>query len=128
LLMAAVSAHITMRMLGNYHAPYEMTDVQSVAGLDILPFLVLGALIGVAAPAFLKLMNLSRSLFKRTGLGLPLRLALGGLLLGLLLVFVPRVAGNGFSVVSSMLHSDWAWHAVLLMLFFKVLATGLTVG
>ncbi len=128
LLMAAVSAHITMRMLGNYHAPYEMADVQSVAGLDILPFLVLGALIGVAAPAFLKLMNLSRSLFKRTGLGLPLRLALGGLLLGLLLVFVPRVAGNGFSVVSSMLHSDWAWHAVLLMLFFKVLATGLTVG
>ncbi|HRL21763.1 MAG TPA: chloride channel protein, partial [Alcaligenes sp.] len=81
LLMAAVSAHITMRTLGDYHAPYEMTGIQAIGGMDILPFLVLGALIGVAAPAFLKLMNLSRSLFKRTGLGLPLRLTLGGLLL-----------------------------------------------
>jgi CIC family chloride channel protein len=128
LLMAAVSAHLTMRMLGGYHAPYEMTNVQAVAGWDILPFLVLGVLIGLAAPAFLKLLNLFRTLFKRTGLGLPLRLALGGLLLGLLLIVMPRVAGNGFSVVSSMLHSDWAWYSVLLILAFKVLATGLTVG
>ena len=128
LLMAAVSAHLTMRMLGGYHAPYEMTNVQAVAGWDILPFLVLGVLIGLAAPAFLKLLNLFRTLFKRTGLGLPLRLALGALLLGLLLILMPRVAGNGFSVVSSMLHSDWAWYSVLLILVFKVLATGLTVG
>src|SRR5690606_941061 len=69
-----------------------------------------------------------RTLFKRTGLGLPLRLALGGLLLGFLLIAIPRVAGNGFSVVSSMLHTDWAWYSVLLILVFKVLATGLTVG
>jgi CIC family chloride channel protein len=117
-----------MRVLGGYHAPYEMTNVQAVAGWDILPFLVLGVLIGLAAPAFLKLLNLFRTLFKRTGLGLPLRLALGGLLLGLLLIAMPRVAGNGFSVVSSMLHSDWAWYSVLLILAFKVLATGLTVG
>ncbi|AYR21585.1 ClcB-like voltage-gated chloride channel protein [Alcaligenes faecalis] len=128
LLMAAVSAHLTMRVLGGYHAPYEMTNVQAVAGWDILPFLVLGVLIGLAAPAFLKLLNLFRTLFKRTGLGLPLRLALGGLLLGLLLIVMPRVAGNGFSVVSSMLHSDWAWYSVLLILALKVLATGLTVG
>src|SRR5690606_2500413 len=46
----------------------------------------------------------------------------------LLLITMPRVAGNGFSVVSSMLHSDWAWYSVLLILAFKVLATGLTVG
>lgn len=128
LLMAAVSAHLTMRMMGGYHAPYEMTNVQAVAGWDILPFLVLGVLIGLAAPAFLKVLNLFRSLFKRTGLGLPLRLALGGGLLGLLLIIMPRVAGNGFSVVSSMLHSEWSWYSVLLILIFKVLATGLTVG
>lgn len=128
LLMAAVSAHLTMRMLGGYHAPYEMVNVQAVAGWDILPFLLLGVLIGLAAPAFLKLLNLFRTLFKRTGLGLPLRLALGGLLLGFLLIAIPRVAGNGFSVVSSMLHTDWAWYSVLLILVFKVLATGLTVG
>ncbi len=128
LLMTAVSAHLTMRMLGGYHAPYEMVNVQAVAGWDILPFLLLGVLIGLAAPAFLKLLNLFRTLFKRTGLGLPLRLALGGLLLGFLLIAIPRVAGNGFSVVSSMLHTDWAWYSVLLILVFKVLATGLTVG
>src|SRR5690606_26929665 len=72
--------------------------------------------------------DLSKKLLKRTGLPLPLRLGLGGLLLGLLLIFVPQVVGNGYSVVSSLLDTHWTWFAVIAVLIFKVVATAITVG
>lgn len=128
LLIAAVSANITMRMMGDYHAVYEMIDVPRVAGPEIWVFVLLGIIIGIIAPGFLKLMTLSREQFSRTGIPLWLRLALGGFMLGILLIMTPDVAGNGYSVVWSLLHEPWAWHAIVAILFAKVLATALTVG
>lgn len=128
LLVAAAVANLTMRILGIYQPLYEMPDVQSVVGIDIWVFVLLGVLVGVAAPGFLKLMTLFKDRFARTGIPLYLRLAVGGLLLGLLLIAIPDVAGNGYSVVTALLHEPWAWYMVVGMLFAKVLATALTVG
>ena len=128
LLIAAASANITMRLAGDYHAVYQMVDLQRVAGLEIWVFIILGVVTGVAAPGFLKLMSAGREHFVRTGIPLWLRLALGGFLVGLLLIPVPDVAGNGFSIVWGLLHENWPWYVILSMLFAKVLATVLTVG
>lgn len=128
LLIAAASANITMRATGHYQTTYAMGDVPQLEPAEILLFIVLGVLVGVVAPQFLKLLALSRKLFKATRLPLTARLALGGLLLGLLLTQMPVVAGNGYSVVYSLLHSQWTWTAVVLILVSKVLATALTVG
>lgn len=128
LLVAAASANIVMRYTGHYTTTYAVYGMSQIEGMAIVPFLVLGVLSGMAAPAFLKILAWARGQFRRTGLALPGRLALGGLLLGLLLIFRPDVAGNGYSVVYALLYSDWAWHAVVMVLFFKVVATALTVG
>lgn len=128
LLIAAVFANITMRMMGDYHAVYEMVDVQRIAGPEIWAFILLGGIIGLAAPGFLKLMSLSKEQFARAGIPLWLRLALGGFILGILLIMVPDVAGNGYNAVYSLLHDSWAAHAIVSILFAKVLATAITVG
>src|SRR3546814_17134477 len=41
---------------------------------------------------------------------------------------IPEVAGNGYSVVHSLLHNPWAWQAVVLILVCKLVATALTAG
>lgn len=128
LLVASATANITMRMSNHYQAPYEMVNLPAVVSWEIVVFVLLGLLIGVVAPVFLKLMNLTRQLFVRSGLPLVARLTLGGFILGLLLIMVPDVAGNGYSVVQSLLHDPWTWYAVVAMLFAKVLATAITVG
>ncbi len=128
LLIAAASANIVMRMTGHYQTTYAIADMPEIPGIEVLPFVLLGALSGLTAPMFLKFLDFSRNRFKSTGLPLPARLALGGFLLGLLLIVVPEVAGNGYSVVFSLLHTPWTWYAVVLMLVCKVLATALTVG
>lgn len=128
LLIAAASANIVMRMTGHYQIMYPMGGMIQIPGVEVLPFVLLGVLSGLGAPLFLKVLDGARRLFRRTGLALPLRLAAGGLLLGVLLVFRPDVAGNGYSVVYSLIHDQWAWHAVLLVLGLKLLATAITVG
>lgn len=128
LVVAAASANIVMRMTGHYQTTYAMTNMPEIPGVEVLPFIMLGVLTGLAAPMFLKFMDFFRNMFKRTGLPLPARLALGGALLGVLLIAMPEVAGNGYSVVYSLLHTSWTWYAVVIILACKVLATALTVG
>jgi CIC family chloride channel protein len=55
-------------------------------------------------------------------------MALGGLIVGALSVVNPEVWGNGYSVVNSMLHTQWAWQAVAAILLLKTLATAASVG
>ncbi len=128
LLVAAASANIVMRMSGHYQTIYPMAGMPDIPGIEVLPFIVLGIVSGLSAPLFLKFLDFSRNRFKSTGLPLPARLAMGGFLLGILLIVMPRVAGNGYSVVNSLLHAQWAWYAVVGVLMCKVLATALTVG
>lgn len=128
LIVAAASANIVMRMTGHYETTYAMADMPQIPAVQVLPFLLLGVLSGLCAPLFLKFLDYTRRQFQRTGLPLPARLGLGGFLLGLLLMLIPEVAGNGYSVVYSLLHTSWTWYAVVLILVCKVLATALTVG
>src|SRR5699024_4124356 len=77
LLIAAASANIVMRLTGHYTTTYAMYGISQIPGSEVLPFVLLGVLSGLAAPLFLKLLDLSRAQFRRTGLALPWRLGLG---------------------------------------------------
>ena len=128
IMIAAVIANITMRDLPGYHATYEMPVLPVVSNLEALLFLCLGAVAGLAAPQFLRLLGRVRQAFGASALPLPLRLGLGGLLVGAISIWVPQVWGNGYSVVNALLHQSWAWQVVLLILVCKVMATAFTVG
>ncbi|MDN7878640.1 ClcB-like voltage-gated chloride channel protein [Burkholderia aenigmatica] len=128
MIVASVVANIVMREFGGYRPPYEMPVFPAVTGPEVLLFVVLGALCGVLAPQFLHLLDASKNQFKRLPVPLPVRLALGGLAVGVISVWVPDVWGNGYSVVNHILHSPWTWQALVAVLVFKVIATSATVG
>ncbi|MEO8250820.1 MAG: ClcB-like voltage-gated chloride channel protein [Burkholderiales bacterium] len=128
LLIASVVANITMREFPGYHPTYLMPAFPPIFGVEVLFFIGLGILCGIASPQFLRLLGFSKSSFGRITWPLPVRLGLGGLLVGLISVQAPQVWGNGYSVVNSLLHTQWAWSAVLLVLVAKVLATAFTTG
>ncbi|WP_237173584.1 ClcB-like voltage-gated chloride channel protein [Paracandidimonas lactea] len=128
LMMAAATSNIVMRASGYYHTIYVMPDIPQIPAAQVLPFVFLGVVTGLGAPLFLKFIDTVKGVFKRSGLPLPLRMALGGLLLGAVLVFMPQVAGNGYSVVVGFLHQSFTWQAIALVLVCKILATALTVG
>ncbi len=128
ILMASVVANITMQQLPGYQPPYVMPEFPLIHGLDFVFFTGLGVLCGLVSPLFLRLLALARSTFKRSAMALPLRLSVGGLLVGLISLWEPQVWGNGYSVVNSILHSQWAWTAVATVLVLKIVATAITTG
>ncbi|WP_038763198.1 ClcB-like voltage-gated chloride channel protein [Burkholderia pseudomallei] len=128
MVVASVVANITMREFAGYKPPYEMPVFTAVAGPEVLLFVVLGLLCGLLAPQFLHLLDASKNQFKRLPVPLPVRLAIGGLVVGVISVWVPDVWGNGYSVVNNILHSPWTWQALVAVLVFKVLATAATAG
>ncbi len=128
MLVASVVANITMREFAGYKPPYEMPVFPAVTGFEVLAFVALGLLCGAAAPQFLRLLAASKSRFHRLPVPVPVRLALGGLAVGIISVWVPDVWGNGYSVVNSILHSSWTWQALVIVLLCKLLATAATSG
>lgn len=128
ILVASVVANITMREFPGYHPTYLMPAFPPIFGAEVLFFIGLGVLCGIASPQFLHLLAFSKRRFQGLAWPLPARLGLGGLLVGLVSIAAPQVWGNGYSVVNALLHEPWAWSAVLVVLVAKVLATAATVG
>ncbi|GLR27008.1 ClcB-like voltage-gated chloride channel protein [Limnobacter litoralis] len=128
MLLASVVANVTMRALPNYHPVYAMPTFAGLQGLQVLWCVPLGLFVGAMAPFFLRTLAAGKRLFESLSLPLPIRLAVGGFLVGAISVWVPQVWGNGYSVVNSLLHQPWLWSSVLLVLVTKVLATTLTTG
>ncbi|MEM5330077.1 ClcB-like voltage-gated chloride channel protein [Paraburkholderia sp. JHI2823] len=128
IVVASVVANITMREFAGYKPPYEMPVFPAVTGVEVLLFVALGLLCGALAPQFLVMLDTAKKGFGRIHAPLPVRLALGGLVVGILSVWTPEVWGNGYSVVNSILHSPWTWTALATVLVFKLVATAATVG
>lgn len=95
---------------------------------ELIPYLLLGLLAGLMAPVFLGFLKQSEQAFGKLKLPAWCRLALGGLLVGLLAVYRPEVTGNGRSLVQSILHNDFTWQFVAAVFVCKLLATGATFG
>jgi len=105
------------------YAAAPVTMLPSSLGFTLLA----GILFGGLGWGFLLLLEASRKAFMHVR-SLPLRLGLGGLLVGGLSVFMPEVWGNGYSVVSAALAGTHAWQWLALVLLTKVVATSFSSG
>jgi CIC family chloride channel protein len=128
IVVAAVVANITMREFPGYHPAFEMPAIPPIGMIELIPCVAIGLAAGLLAPLFLRLLDAVKCRIKEAGLPVPLKLAGGGLVVGLISIWTPQVWGNGYSVVNSLLHTPWLWTAVLLVLAAKVVATAATVG
>jgi len=128
LAVSAVAATLTMRALSNAHTLYKVPEFELHSLWEIGPFLVLGILAGTVAPVFLRSLRQAEEIFARIKVPLPLRLVMGGLIVGALAVWVPEVCGNGYSVVVSILNGRLLWSTLILLLVCKWVATAASFG
>ena len=108
--------------------PFEFTSVTQLPW-----FVCLGILTGAVGAAFLKLLNYSEEAFKKLQVPIYLRLALGGLTVGIVALQFPEVWGNGYVVTNRILLGLYPQEVqglrFLAGLFLaKLLATLATVG
>lgn len=128
LAVSAVAATLTVRTLSDTHTLYTVPAFTLHSLWEIGPFVLLGALAGIVAPWFLRSLRSAERLFATTSLPVPMRLALGGLVVGGIAVWVPEVCGNGYSVVLAILNGQLVWQVLVLVLVCKWLATAASFG
>jgi CIC family chloride channel protein len=107
-------------------AHYEFTQVSSLVG-----YLILGVCAGLVGLLYPKSLYGIRSLFHRLHLPNHVKPAIGGLLVGLIGLFIPQALGMGYGYVQFGVNSDYTHIAAWLMLvlvFVKILTTSLTIG
>jgi FimV-like protein len=128
LIIAAVIANTTVHEILGYAPVYQIPAFRLVSDWELALYLVLGMLAGHLGPVFLSLLSRSHQLFGRLPMPLAGRMALGGLIVGVISVYEPQVWGNGYSVVNAVLQDPWAWQALLTVLVLKIIATAATHG
>lgn len=128
LLVASVTASAVSRWLLPNAPILGAQEVGLSAPGELIAYLPLGILAGVAATGLLAVLEWSRRGFARLPLPLPARLALGGLVVGALSLAVPQVWGNGAAAISGLLREPAAPLALLVLLLAKVTATAATTG
>lgn len=107
-------------------AHYEFTHVASLLG-----YLILGVCAGLVGLLYPKALYGFRDLFHRMRIPNYFKPAIGGLLVGLIGLFIPQALGMGYGYVQFGINSDYTHIAAWLMLvlvFVKILTTSLTIG
>jgi chloride channel protein, CIC family len=128
LVVASVISDATIHRFLGYGPVFNVPHVQFASNWELGFYIVLGVLLGHLAPAFLGLLDFTKGRFVRLGLPLYWQLGIGGIIVGVISIFVPQVWGNGYSVISNILQGDLLGWWLLLVLAAKVLATSATVG
>lgn len=128
LLFAAVASTITARALGSAEPYFRTPALALVSSWEILPYIVMGLVLGVLAPAYVWLLRTSTAWFAKARVPVYVRLGLGGTAVGLISVFVPEVWGNGRSMVNELLGTHWLAGALFVLLLAKLAATTAILG
>jgi len=124
---SVVATLVTRGHFGN-EAIYNAPVFHLGGNRELLPYLLVGLLCGLAVPLYLKFLRSTETLFGAMKLPSWARLSIGGLIVGLLAVFHPEVTGNGRSLIFDILHHPGTWQALAIIMMFKIVATAVTFG
>jgi CIC family chloride channel protein len=129
LFTAAVAATWVTILAGQYNPSFllPMHEFKLDAGAMLVVMLV-GVACGLTGSLLLAAIGLAKKGFAKVPGGVVTQMALGGLMVGLMIMVAPEVAGNGFAPIARLLHDQPVSVALILLLTLKIGATAATVG
>ena len=112
LVFASVVATMVSRSFFGIRPWYTVPAFDFTRVTQLPWFVFLGLLAGMLAAAFLKLLNASEEMFKKIKAPAYVRLALGGLVVGIIAIEYPGVWGNGYYITNRILHGEYGPSAI----------------
>lgn len=129
ILFSAVMASMISRSFLQVGPLFEVPDFEFTDMTQLPYFILLGVVTGLAGAFFLIYLQTCRNLFDRTRLPIYVRVALGGMIVGVISIKFPEVVGNGYVVTNDL----FKWGEISLLIAIglfaaKFLATGISVA
>ena len=107
LVCAAVMATMTSRTLFRIAPWYQVPAFPDTTPSELPWFILLGILCGCVGALFLKLLRAGRGQFNKLPLPLYAKLALAGLVTGVIAMGIPGVCGNGYFETNQILNGSF---------------------
>ncbi len=109
-ILASFIGAVVSRLLGGSGLNLNMTDFQSSFSLPEVPlFLVLGVLAGLLGGLFNRGIMLSLSLNRQLGIGLPWRMAMAGIISGIVIGLLPEAHRNSAGLQDVLMTGSTTW-------------------
>jgi CIC family chloride channel protein len=128
LILASVVAAFTSQFLHGADPLYKSPGFNLHTRWEMIPLSCIGIVLGFVAPVYLWLLRSAERLFSKIDIPIPLKLALGGAIVGVLAIANPAVCGNGQGLLRSLFHQNWFWDEILAILLLKLIATATAFG
>ena len=129
-VVASVGANVVSRAFFGNAAFLKLPVFQLVSPWEFVLYAILGGVAALAGLAFIRILYGTEDLCARLWRGRPewARPAVGGVILGLLLLALPQMYGVGYPVLQGAINGRYvAWFMVVLLVG-KMAATSLTIG
>jgi CIC family chloride channel protein len=128
IMLASVVATVTSRMYFGDHPAFLIPAYTLVSAWELGFYLLLGIACGIGGVMFMFILESFERIFSHVPIPRLLRPALGGLMLGGIVLFVPNVYGIGYATMDEILRGAVPWTWLLLLLPVKMGATSLTLA
>jgi CIC family chloride channel protein len=127
-ILSSVMATVVSRAYFGDHPAFIVQPYQLQSPLEFVAYLGLGVFCGVVAAAFVWTIDHLETLAPRLPVPKMWRPAVGGLLLGAMVVPLPYLYGVGYGTMDAALSGTLPWHLLAVLVPFKILATSLTLA
>ncbi len=130
-IMASFVGAMVSRQLGGQDftfSPSSMSIDPYFRAIEIPFFILLGILAALLGVLFIRGILLSLKVYKRLHLSLPGKIAIAGLLSGLLVALLPEALRDNASLQEVWRTSEFPWHLILLIFIVKFGLTLVAVG
>ncbi|HEX5135524.1 MAG TPA: chloride channel protein [Planctomycetota bacterium] len=107
---------------------YVLEKFQKIHPAEYAVYILLGVSAAFGAKLFVWMMRQTEGVFARVPLPAVVKLPIGGLIVGIIGVWLPHVWGNGYDAVNIVIKEMPAFSFVLLLFILKIVATSATVG
>ena len=129
IIIASVIGTVTGRALEGNEVTFNVPVHELVHPSEIIFYLALGVLCGIVARLFTFSYFYIQKLFEEK-IATPdyVKPAIGGLVIGIISIFIPQVLGNGYDVMEQALTGEIFWGLAFILVFMKIMCTSITLG
>ena len=128
IVISSVAATVVSRhFLGDFPA-FIVPAYELVTANELFAYALLGAIAGIVAIVFIKVLYCSEDLFDKVRAHPSAKAFVGGALVGTIGIWAPGVFGVGYEAINEALIGGAAWHFMLALVVLKIVAVSLTIG
>ena len=129
IVISAVTASVVSRAVLGDHPAFDVPGTYLLQSpWELFFYLGLGALAAICSLLYMRVLYFSEDVFERWRFPSYLKPVGGGLLLGVLGLYIPQVFGTGFETIGETLRGNVGFSLLAILVGAKILATSLTLG